>query len=104
VVGALRRHGGILLIRAGGRLETVAARDGVVEESDRLQDELDEGPCRDSSWHRETLLSSDVAANARWPPWAPGHRQRAGGRANQRRGSADRRDQRLLDTVGSNPV
>jgi len=63
-------HGGILLIRSGGRLETVAASDDVVEESDRLQDELDEGPCRDSSWHRETLLSSDLIADARWPRWA----------------------------------
>ena len=63
-------HGGILLIRSGGRLETVAASDDVVEESDRLQDELDEGPCRDSSWHRETLLSSDLVADARWPRWA----------------------------------
>ena len=63
-------HGGILLIRSHGRLETVAASDHVVEESDRLQAELDEGPCRDSSWHRETLLSSDLAADARWPRWA----------------------------------
>ena len=63
-------HGGILLIRSRGRLETVAASDDVVEESDRLQDELDEGPCRDSSWHRETLLSSDLAADPRWPQWA----------------------------------
>jgi hypothetical protein len=63
-------HAGILLIRANGRLETVAASDDVVEESDQLQDELDEGPGRDSSWHRETLLSSDVAADARWPRWA----------------------------------
>ena len=61
---------GITLIRSRRRLETVAATDELVERADRLQYELDEGPCRDSSWHRETLLSSDLATDKRWPQWA----------------------------------
>jgi GAF domain-containing protein len=63
-------HAGLTLIRARRRLETVAATDELVEHADRLQYELDEGPCRDSSWHRETLLSSDLATDRRWPEWA----------------------------------
>jgi len=63
-------HAGITLIRAHGELETVAATASMVEQLDVLQYELDEGPCRDSSWHRETLLVSDLAADRRWPRWA----------------------------------
>ena len=63
-------HAGLTLIRARRRLETVAATGALVEHADRLQYELDEGPCRDSSWHRETLLSSDLASDRRWPEWA----------------------------------
>jgi GAF domain-containing protein len=63
-------HAGLTLIRSGRRLETVAATDELVERADRLQYELDEGPCRDSSWHRQTLLSSDLARDGRWPQWA----------------------------------
>jgi GAF domain-containing protein len=64
-------HAGLTLVRPRNRLETVAATDPVVEEADRLQNELSEGPGRDSSWHRQTLLSSDLAADERWPRWAP---------------------------------
>src|SRR5262245_55577665 len=63
-------YAGLTLIRARRRLETVAATGELVERADRLQYELDEGPCRDSSWHRETLLSSDLATDRRWPEWA----------------------------------
>lgn len=64
-------HAGITLIRGRGRLETVAATDSVVERADALQFELDEGPCQDSSWHHGTLVVNDLAADERWPQWAP---------------------------------
>jgi GAF domain-containing protein len=63
-------HAGITLIRAGGRLETVAATDAWVEKADALQYELDQGPCRDSSWRGETLVVNDLAVDGRWPQWA----------------------------------
>lgn len=63
-------HAGLTLIRARRRLETIAPTDPLVEHADRLQCELDEGPCRDSSWHRETLISTDLATDPRWPRWA----------------------------------
>jgi GAF domain-containing protein len=64
-------YGGITLIRRGGRLETIAPTDPLVEQVDVLQNELGEGSCRDSSWHRETLVSEDLAIDPRWPRWAP---------------------------------
>jgi GAF domain-containing protein len=63
-------HAGITLIRAGGRLETVAATDAWVEKADALQYQLDQGPCRDSSWRGETLVVNDLGADQRWPQWA----------------------------------
>jgi GAF domain-containing protein len=62
-------HAGITLIR-GRQLETVASTDGLVAWADVLQSELDEGPCQDTSWQRQTLLVGDLAADRRWPQWA----------------------------------
>lgn len=64
-------YAGITLLRRGGRLETIAATDPVVEKLDGLQHELDEGPCRDSSWRGPTLAAHDLADEVRWPRWAP---------------------------------
>jgi GAF domain-containing protein len=63
-------HAGITLIR-GRRLETVASTDGLVAWADALQSELGDGPCRDNSWDRQTLVVGDLAADRRWPRWAP---------------------------------
>ncbi len=62
-------HVGITRIR-GGKLETVAATDGLVSWVDVLQAELGEGPNWDSSWERQTLMVSDLATDGRWPQWA----------------------------------
>ena len=64
-------YAGITLIRSGGRLETVAPTDPLVEEADLLQYELGEGPCHDSAWQGQTFVSQDLAADTRWPLWAP---------------------------------
>lgn len=63
-------HAGLTVLRARYRLETVTATDPLVERADRLQEELSEGPARDSSWRHETLTSSDLDADRRWPRWA----------------------------------
>ena len=63
-------YAGLTLIRPGNLLETAAATHPIVEQVDRLQYELDEGPCRNGSWRRQTLLSSNLAAERRWPRWA----------------------------------
>ena len=62
-------HAGITLIR-NHHLETVAATDQLVRLADAFQYELDEGPCRDSSWERQTLLVGDLTTDGRWPQWA----------------------------------
>jgi GAF domain-containing protein len=62
-------HAGITLIR-GRQLETAASTDVLVVRADALQYELDEGPCSDSSWQRQTLLISDLNTDSRWPRWA----------------------------------
>ncbi len=62
-------HAGITLIR-GDRLETAVATGHVVSLADAFQHELGEGPGRDSSWHRQTLLIEDLAEDRRWPKWA----------------------------------
>lgn len=62
---------GISLIRSGGRLQTVAPTDPLVEAADHLQYELREGPCQDSAWQGSTMISQDLAADPRWPLWAP---------------------------------
>ncbi|AKU14734.1 GAF and ANTAR domain-containing protein [Luteipulveratus mongoliensis] len=64
-------YGGITLIRRGGRLETVAPTDTLVERADALQIELGEGPCHDSAWEQETMASPDLVHDERWPQWAP---------------------------------
>lgn len=61
---------GITLIRKGGRLQTVAPTDALVEQADAWQYTLREGPCHDSAWQGETLVSQDLAADPRWPRWA----------------------------------
>ncbi|MGH3470749.1 MAG: ANTAR domain-containing protein [Nocardioidaceae bacterium] len=62
---------GITMIRSDRGLETIASTDPVAHEADVLQVELREGPCMDASWHRQTLLSQNLATDPRWPQWAP---------------------------------
>jgi ANTAR domain/GAF domain len=64
-------HAGITLLRRGGRLETIAATDPLVEKLDALQSELGDGPSRDNSWHGQALLASNLCSGPRWPHWAP---------------------------------
>jgi GAF domain-containing protein len=64
-------HAGVALSHRGGRLETVAATDPLIEESDRLQLDCDEGPSLDVITTRETVLVPDTGSDLRWPDWAP---------------------------------
>jgi GAF domain-containing protein len=60
----------ISVIRSRSRLETVAPTNQLVDELDRRQAELGEGPCYDDKWMSETLTVSDIAEDERWPAWA----------------------------------
>ncbi|KAA1422935.1 GAF and ANTAR domain-containing protein [Mumia zhuanghuii] len=59
---------GVTMLRRGGRLETVAATGDVIVRFDELQNELDEGPCRNGEWD-QTLRSGDLTRETRWPRW-----------------------------------
>jgi GAF domain-containing protein len=66
-------YAGVTLLRPGRRLESVGATDPVVGAADRLQHDLQEGPCLEAAVDRHThvLLSADLAADDRWPQWGP---------------------------------
>ena len=64
-------YAGITLIGARQRLETIAETDPLVGQLDHLQQEFGNGPCFDDSWHRQTLISEDLARDSRWPEWTP---------------------------------
>jgi hypothetical protein len=63
-------HAGITLYDRG-RLVTRASTDDLVCQANRLQTELGEGPCLDVRRDQNTLVSSTLAVERRWPVWAP---------------------------------
>jgi GAF domain-containing protein len=62
---------GISIIRPRDPIETIAPTDPLVEQLDRLQSELAEGPCYDSCWPGHTLTVPNLAEHERWPAWGP---------------------------------
>jgi GAF domain-containing protein len=64
--------GGITLIHDGGkRFQTVGPTDPSVVDADQLQYDLREGPCVEASLTSRSFVSSDLAADPRWPVWGP---------------------------------
>ncbi len=62
---------GITLVRGRHAVETAAATCDVVRASDRLQVELDEGPCLELARVEDQVYAGDVPQDDRWPRWAP---------------------------------
>lgn len=62
-------HAGITLVH-GRRLETVAPTDDVSVAVDRIQYEVDEGPCLSSIRDHEMLKSDNLDHEERWPMFA----------------------------------
>lgn len=56
---------------ADGRLETVAPTDEILREVDAAQYELREGPCYDAAVDTVHVVSSHLAADDRFPRYAP---------------------------------
>lgn len=70
-------HAGILLLHRGRHVETTAATSDLVHESDRLQEELAEGPCFDAVAQKEPVYRV-ADFNQRvlsWPRYAPKARE-----------------------------
>lgn len=62
---------GICVVHRGQRIDTHAASDDLVRRIDALQHELSEGPCLDALRKNHTVVSDDLATDARWPSWGP---------------------------------
>lgn len=63
-------HAGIT-VNEKGRLVTRASTDDLVSRANELQTDLGEGPCLDVRRDQNTLVSPALAAERRWPAWAP---------------------------------
>jgi GAF domain-containing protein len=59
-------------------IRTLAASSETLREVDELQFRLAEGPCFDALRHDETVTSSDLAADPRWPRWGSRLAERTG--------------------------
>ena len=55
-----------------GEIQTVASTDARLIDIDRLQYETNEGPCVDAILQHESFVTGDLAAETRWPRFAPG--------------------------------
>jgi GAF domain-containing protein len=60
---------GVTLVDARGR-RTFAASNALVEQADRLQYELDQGPCLAAARDQVKIRIDDVAQDSRWPEWS----------------------------------
>jgi GAF domain-containing protein len=62
---------GVTLLGADGRPTTSASTASLIDDLDRLQYGLGEGPCL-TAWASSTVVkSNDLAAEQRWPLWSP---------------------------------
>ncbi|SDS66417.1 GAF and ANTAR domain-containing protein [Actinopolymorpha singaporensis] len=59
----------ISLVHRGGRIDTPAATSDVARRVDKLQYELDQGPCLDAIRKEELVLAPDLATDTRWSQW-----------------------------------
>lgn len=66
-------HAGILVLRAGQRIETAAATSDLVRELDAAQQETTEGPCFEALQHSLPVqrIVDMAACGEQWPDFAP---------------------------------
>ncbi|WP_426246071.1 GAF and ANTAR domain-containing protein [Nocardioides sp. LHG3406-4] len=61
---------GISIVHKNG-IDTPSGTDEATRRIDELQYALQQGPCYDALRHRETVQSSDLRTDERWPEWGP---------------------------------
>ena len=62
---------GVTLMHADGKPATSAATDPLIDSLDRLQYDLEEGPCL-AAWTGSTVIRvDDLSTEQRWPRWSP---------------------------------
>ncbi len=64
-------YAGITVMRRRRTFETPAATDDIARRSDRLQYELNEGPCLDIVRGDDIISCADTLTEVRWSRWAP---------------------------------
>ena len=60
-----------ITMRTGKTVESVAYSSDLILKADQLQYELEQGPCLDAVWADGVFIVEDMAADGRWPRWAP---------------------------------
>lgn len=63
---------GVTLVRNKTEVQSVAATDELAEQADRLQGDLQEGPCLSALWEHDTYQVDDLSAEERWPKFRDG--------------------------------
>jgi GAF domain-containing protein len=61
---------GVTLVDVRGKKATAGATDPRVEQADRLQYELDQGPCLAAVAARQVIRLDDIETDPRWPRWS----------------------------------
>ncbi|MDQ1630318.1 MAG: hypothetical protein QOC80_290 [Frankiaceae bacterium] len=64
-------HASVSVVNRQGLLETLIPTDTFVAEADTLQSKLGEGPCLDAALKIPMVRVDDMAAETRWPKYAP---------------------------------
>jgi GAF domain-containing protein len=62
---------GVSLVGRRNHVSSPAHTDDMVTRGDKLQEELQEGPCMDAVRQHEVVISQDLAREERWPTWGP---------------------------------
>jgi GAF domain-containing protein len=62
---------GVCVVYRGERVDTHATSNDALRQVDSLQHELKEGPCLDALRQQDTVQSSDLSIDERWPRWGP---------------------------------
>src|SRR4051812_25519320 len=61
----------ITVLGPGRTLETIAASDDRITKADRLQYDLNQGPCLDAVYTDGVFRVDDLGTDTRWPQWTP---------------------------------
>lgn len=62
---------GVCVVYRGERVDTHATSNDALRQVDSLQHDLKEGPCPDALRQQDTVQSSDLSIDERWPNWGP---------------------------------
>jgi hypothetical protein len=74
-------YASVSLLQQRWQVHTPAASDERATRADRLQYEVNQGPCLDAIWEQDTCQIDDMTTEERYPDWARGSLSRPGSAA-----------------------